>query len=89
MISCKQVATLLTSGESESQSFWGRMEVRLHLWMCRNCSRLAAQLKQIHQAARDLRSTFDSETPAAHRDSLEARLLRKLQAPPPPDHDRH
>ena len=80
MISCKQVATLLTSGELERQSPWRRGEVRFHLWMCTNCSRLAAQLEQIHQAARDLRSNFESERPAG---DLEARLLSKLQNPPP------
>ena len=83
MITCKQVATLLTSGEVERQSAWGRWEVRFHLWMCKNCSRLAGQLEQIHQAGRKLRSTFESEQPAGDPAGMEARLLKKLRAPPP------
>ena len=84
MKTCKQIATLLTSGEIERQTAWGRLEVRFHLWMCKNCSRLAQQMEQIHQAGRKLRSMFESERPATNTDGLEARILKKLQAPPPP-----
>lgn len=83
MITCRQVATLLTSGEVEQQGGWGRMEVWLHLWMCKNCSRLARQIKQIRQAGKRLRSMFESEQPAAGADELKVRLLKKLQASPP------
>jgi hypothetical protein len=83
MITCKQVATLLTSGEVERQSTLGRWEVRFHLWMCKNCSRLARQLEQIREAGHKLRTVFDSEKPAGDSDGMEARLLRKLQGPPP------
>ena len=86
MITCKQVATLLTSGEIEPQTAWGRLEVRFHLWMCKNCSRLAQQMEQIHKAGHKLRSMFESELeserPAANIESLEGRILKKLQAPP-------
>ena len=70
MITCKQAATLLTSGEIERQSAWRRWEVRFHLWMCKNCSRLARQLEQIHQAGRELRSMFESEKPAGDPDGM-------------------
>lgn len=84
MITCKQVATLLTSGEVERQGVWARLEVRFHLWMCKNCSRLARQMVQIHHAGRKLRSMFESEKPVTGDPTgMEARLLKKLQAPPP------
>lgn len=86
MITCKQVAALLTSGEVERQTLWGRLQVRLHLWMCNSCALLARQMEQIRQAGRHLRSMFESEKPlAGDQDSMEARLLRKLQPPPPPE----
>ena len=89
MITCKQVATLLMSGELKRRSLWRRMEVRVHLWMCKHCSLLARQMEQIRQAGQRLRSTFDSEKLAGVPDSLEARLLTKLQSPPPADqHER-
>lgn len=84
MITCKQVATLLTSGEVEGRDAWGRLEVRFHLWMCKNCSRLARQMVQIHQAGRKLRSMFESENPSnGDPTGMEAKILKRLQAPPP------
>ncbi len=47
--------------------------------MCRHCSRLKRQLEEIRSAARRLRATFDGEKPAAGREGLEAKLLKKLQ----------
>ena len=52
MISCKNVAKLLMSDQLQAQSWWKRMEVRLHLAMCRFCSRLARQIEQLRSAAR-------------------------------------
>lgn len=73
MISCRNVAKLLTTDELAAQSWWKRMEVRLHLLLCEYCSRLARQIEQLSAAARGLsasRADFDSD--------LEARILRKL-----------
>ena len=52
MISCKNVAKLLMSDQLQAQSWWKRLEVRLHLAMCRFCSRLARQIEQLRSAAR-------------------------------------
>lgn len=72
MISCKNVATLLMSDQLQAQSRWKRMEVRLHLAMCRLCSRLARQLEQMRSAAR---RTGDQD---AADPGLEERLIRRL-----------
>lgn len=69
MIPCKSVAKLLLSDELTAQPWWKRAEVRLHLMMCRYCSRLARQLRQIGVVAR----RFDQ--PDAE---LEERIIRKL-----------
>jgi hypothetical protein len=73
MISCKSVAKLLMSGELESQRWWKRAEVRLHLAMCKYCSRLARQISQLGAAARRLRDASQDEDP-----ELEERLIRRL-----------
>jgi hypothetical protein len=52
MISCKNVAKVLMSDQLQAQSWWKRIEVRLHLAMCRFCSRLARQMEQLRSAAR-------------------------------------
>jgi hypothetical protein len=73
MISCRNVAKLLTSDELAAQSFWKRAEVRFHLLMCKYCSRLARQIKQLGAAVRRHRdSTLSEDT------GLEERLISKL-----------
>ena len=73
MISCKDVAKLLMSDELSAQSWWRRMEVRLHLSMCDLCSRLARQIKQMCSAARQMRDWEEADDP-----ELEDRLIRRL-----------
>jgi hypothetical protein len=72
MISCKNVAKLLMSNQLQAQSWWKRMEVRLHLAMCRFCSRLASQIEQLRSAARGV-----TQQEAADLD-FEDRLIRRL-----------
>ncbi len=72
MISCKHVAALLMSDKLQAQTWWRRMEVRLHLAMCRLCSRLARQVEQMRSAARRA-SDQDEADPG-----LEERLIRRL-----------
>lgn len=72
MISCKNVAMLLTSDQLQSQSSWKRMKVRLHLAMCDFCSRLATQIEQLRTAARQLGHENEGDA------GLEDRLIRRL-----------
>ena len=74
MISCKNVAKLLLSGQTEGQSWWKRLEVRLHLVMCKFCSRLARQLKQLRSGARQM-SGQDQADP-----EFEDRVIRRLSS---------
>lgn len=72
MISCKNVSELLMSDQLQSQSWWKRLEVRLHLAMCDLCSRLARQLEQMRAAARRMRYRDEADP------GLEDRLISKL-----------
>ena len=72
MISCKNVAKLLMSDRLQAQSWWKRMEVRLHLAMCRFCSRLASQIEQLRSATRRMSEEEEADS------SLEDRLIRRL-----------
>jgi len=72
MISCKNVAKLLMSDQLETQTTWKRMEVRLHLAMCRLCSRLARQIEQLRSGARESRIHSEPDP------ELEERLIRRL-----------
>ena len=72
MISCKNVAKLLMSDQLQAQNWWRRMEVRLHLAMCRFCSRLARQIEQLRSATRRVSEQEEADS------SLEDRLIRRL-----------
>lgn len=72
MISCKNVARLLTSDHLQSQSWWKRMEVQMHLAMCAFCSRLARQLQQMRSASRQLDDPLEAD------DDFEKRLIKRL-----------
>ena len=72
MISCRNVATLLMSDSLAAQPWWKRMEVRLHLAMCRLCSRLARQLEQMGSHVRQISKQDVDGKP------FEERLLQRL-----------
>jgi sigma54-dependent transcription regulator len=72
MISCKEVATLMMSDQARTSSRWTRMQLRLHLAMCRYCSRLARQLRQLSIASRKL---ADAAPPDS---SFEQRIIDRL-----------
>ena len=70
MITCKNVARVLASDEFRELDLWHRAEIRLHLFMCRNCSRFARQLEQIRAAMR--------KTPLTEDPELEDRIISRL-----------
>jgi hypothetical protein len=72
MISCKNVAKLILSDQLQAQTWWKRMEVRLHLAMCEFCSRLVRQVEQLRSAAQRM-SEQDPIDPG-----FEDRLIRRL-----------
>lgn len=78
MIRCKEVTQLLASDQLAEQRWVKRVEVKFHLWMCRNCARFAKQLAQIRETARRLfRQLPKATAPEADQD-LETRLVSKL-----------
>jgi tRNA C32,U32 (ribose-2'-O)-methylase TrmJ len=78
MIRCRNVAELLTSDRLRDCSFATKLQVRMHLWMCRYCARLARQVEQMRAAASKLAAVIGREKTGAAGEDLESRLLRKL-----------
>jgi predicted anti-sigma-YlaC factor YlaD len=78
MMRCKAVAELLTSDRLGDEPFWVRLQVKLHLGMCKYCSRLARQMEQLRLAASRFSRSFDRERAGPEGEDLEARLLRRL-----------
>ena len=81
MISCRELSKLITSDQILSESWLKRLEVKLHLLMCRHCSRLIRQIQMIRKAARELRVRADLLDSPSQETTLESRLLEKLRDP--------
>ena len=52
MFSCKDVSQLLSESMDRSLPFYQRMLMRLHLSMCKYCSRLKAHFEALRTACR-------------------------------------
>jgi hypothetical protein len=73
MISCRNIAGLLLSEQIVLEPWWRRMEIRMHLGMCRVCGRFARQLRQIRA------STLEMANSQAPGPGLEQRILNRLE----------
>jgi hypothetical protein len=85
MLRCKQVTTMVAGDELADAGSWLRLKVRLHLMMCRHCSRYVAQLRTIGDKARE---NFGAPSDRNDHQDLQQRILdsaRKSKA----DRDLH
>ena len=53
MLTCKQVSELVSQSIDRRLSLRERIGVRLHLLICRMCSRVKKQMEFIHRAAKE------------------------------------
>ena len=74
MYRCSEVVRLLSSDEYATAGIFKKLQVRLHLLMCRNCSKYARQLRALAAA---LRQGEEPLTPA-EIESAKSRILRSL-----------
>ncbi len=73
MLSCREVARLIASGELAAAGWRRRLVVRFHLAMCRYCRRYAAQLRAIGESVRRMLRSGDADP--ATLDRLERAIL--------------
>lgn len=67
MLTCKEVSTLYASDAVHEAPWPRRVAVRLHLLMCRHCSRYVRELRAIGVAARRSAAQRTSDDAAAER----------------------
>ncbi|MHC4942025.1 MAG: zf-HC2 domain-containing protein [Planctomycetota bacterium] len=65
MLNCKEVSKLASQSLDRQLSFRERMGVKIHLMMCRACSRFLKQIRFLRVASRLLEKHFEEEAPAA------------------------
>jgi hypothetical protein len=54
MLTCKEASRLLSQSLNQSLPRLKRLELRLHVWLCRSCSNFEKQLKFLQRAVRQL-----------------------------------
>ena len=77
MLNCSQVARSIASDEYRTGGILHRISVRMHLAMCRHCSRYFRQLRALGNVFREMGDEFPISQTLAARDRLVARLSRK------------
>ncbi len=80
MLSCKQVATAVASGELDSAGLRRRLGVWLHLMMCGHCRCYVRQIRDLGASARALLRRKSSDGHALA--SLEKRLIERCHEAP-------
>jgi hypothetical protein len=86
MLTCKEFARLVASGELADLSFWLRVDARVHAWLCRHCRRYRMQIHSLGPAAE--RAWASSAADSARTDALARRILEGIvqaQRGPGPD----
>lgn len=85
MLSCKEVSHLVSDSLDRKLSLWQRIQVRLHLLMCRFCSRFRKQTLFLRDAGRHYPMVVaETETATSTGLSPEARdrIKRSLHSGP-------
>jgi hypothetical protein len=78
MLTCKEVSQLVSDSLDRKLLLWQRVQVRMHLLMCRFCSRFRKQTLFLRDAARHyLMAVEETETATSAGLSPEARVRIK------------
>ena len=74
MISCREVTTVMMAAQFDAQMWLRRIQIPLHLMMCKVCSRVVREIEQLRLAVR-------VATPTAANPEFEDDLIRRLLKP--------
>jgi hypothetical protein len=82
MLSCKEAARLVSEQLDRKLPFWRRASLRLHVFICRACTRYARQLRALDQAvSRKYREGFAAESPEHLSPQAIERIKTSLRSP--------
>ena len=74
MMTCHDVSTLVSTGGLPDAPFMRRLEIRMHLAMCRHCRAFRRQIETIARAARVAGLAFERELPQDFESTIVQRL---------------
>lgn len=61
MLSCKEVTHLLSDGQDRKLTLGERINLEMHLAMCKGCSNYRKQMEFLHKACRRFANKFLNE----------------------------
>ena len=79
MLKCKEVSSLVSSDDLVGAGFMKRMEVRMHLLMCKHCARYFDQIKSVGQGAKNLAQNQEANSEQIER--MEHHILNVVRDP--------
>ena len=77
MLTCEEVAHLLSTDDAVDGKLSDRLRVKLHLFMCKHCRAYAAQLRALGEAAHGLKNEYTGEQVALDR--MEETILQQIE----------
>ncbi len=77
MLKCKEVSALVSSDNLDNAGFMKKMEVRMHLLMCKHCSRYFDQIKSVGQGAKDMAHGQEADSEQIER--MEKNILDEVR----------
>ncbi len=80
MLSCKEISQLVSQSLDRPLPIGKRLAVRIHLMICKLCSRYQRQLHFLQQAARQLPEHLDATSTLQLSDAAKQRIRTKLDA---------
>lgn len=79
MMSCRDVSTSVAAGRRDEEPLRRRVEMYLHLLMCRHCRRFWKQLQAVDRGLRAALVGLERDAPA----DLEERVVKAATRQPP------
>jgi hypothetical protein len=79
MMSCREVSTVVSTGQMPVLSLRTRLGIWLHLSMCQHCRRFWRQLRVLDRAVRAIVVGFEREMPSGLEQRIAERLSRKTE----------
>ncbi len=76
MLSCREVSELISEELDRDITFRERLGVRLHLMMCRGCSRFLKQIRFLRRVARSFRESAGDDQASP---SLSPKARKRIQ----------
>ncbi len=77
MMTCHDVSTLVSTGGLSDAPLVRKLQVRLHLAMCRHCRAFRRQIEAIARASRAAALAFEHELPQDFESKIVQRLPRQ------------